>query len=191
MHLNKAILAMVCAAGLCVQAVGQRGAMVRSRNWNELTAQASTIVVGRVASARVEPHPQFKNLQTVVVTLKVSETWKGKAGDTLTFRQFIWDIRDIYAGASYRKGEEVLMLLNPVNEYGLTSPAGLEQGRFAVTYDASGKRYATNGRGNMGLFNHVGQPSLRPQASAVAKHPGEGPVALDELRSLFAAGGKK
>ncbi|PYU30756.1 MAG: hypothetical protein DMG28_17625 [Acidobacteria bacterium] len=106
-------------------------------------------------SARVEPHPQFSNLQTVVVTLAVTKVLKGEAASTLTFRQFLWDARDVPVFAEYKRAGELLLFLNPVSPYGLTSPVGLEQGRFRILQDAKGNRYALNGRGNLGLFDQV------------------------------------
>jgi len=53
------------------------------------------------------------------------------------------------------KAGELLLFLNPVSTYGLTSPVGLDQGRFRVVSDDKGNRYALNGRGNLGLFAQV------------------------------------
>ena len=106
-------------------------------------------------SARVEPHPQFANLQTVVVTLSVTKVLKGETFSTITFRQFLWDARDLPIFAGYKGAGELLLFLNPVSPYGLTSPVGLEQGRFRILHDAKGNRYVLNGRGNLGLFDHV------------------------------------
>lgn len=183
---------------LCATASAQRGAIVQSRNLADLTAQAQTIVVGRVAFAHVEPHPQFKHLHTAVITVQVSETLKGTPVPTLTFRQFIWDPRDIEDAAAYHRGDEMLLLLNPQNQYGLTTPAGLNQGRFAITRDASGKGYAVNGYGNQGLFEGMLATGVGSRMSArsraLVSTPAQGPVALDDLRRAIldlAAGGQQ
>jgi hypothetical protein len=181
---------LVCAALLllyALSAAAQRGAIVVGRNLAELTTQADTIVVARVVFTKVEPHPQFHNLQTVVVTLSVSETWKGVPQNTMSFRQFIWDPRDIADSAAYRRGDEVLLLLNRVNEYGLTSPAGLNQGRFEIRRDAAGKAYALNGHGNEGLFTGLtgaAAARLSVRSRAVVEQSPRGPMPLDELRNL-------
>jgi hypothetical protein len=133
----------------------QQGARTAQANLNQLVQGAHTILRGFVVSARVEPHPQFSNLQTVVVTMQVSRVLKGEPATTYTFRQFVWDDRDLGNGAGYQKAGELLLFLNPVSQYGLTSPVGLEQGRFHVTRDAKGKGSAINGRGNIGLFQDV------------------------------------
>lgn len=49
---------------------------------------------GNVASVVLEPHPQFANLQTVVVRIAVATTFKGQAGSTLTFRQYVWGTKE-------------------------------------------------------------------------------------------------
>jgi hypothetical protein len=175
---------------LALPARGQRGALTRPRNLAQLLAQSATIVRGYVASARVEPHPDLHHLSTVVVTLKVAETLKGEARQTFTFRQFIWDIRDRYDAAGYRKGQHLLLLLNPPTRYGLSSPAGLEQGRFRITRDAQGREMATNGRGNAGLFRGLAtqldrkRVNLGPRVAALVHRHQTGPIALDDLREL-------
>lgn len=136
-------------------AVAQRGALTAPRSLPQLTQEAERIVHGYVVSARVEPHPQFKNLTTVVITMKVAETLKGAPAQTLQFRQFVWDIRDKLDAARYGKGQELLLMLGPVSPYGLTSPVGLEQGRFVITRDRAGNAQAANGRGNLGLFENA------------------------------------
>ena len=104
--------------------LAQRGALTRSRNLGELVSQSAVILRGHVVSVRAEPHPELTNLWTIVVTLRVREVLKGDAGPTFTFRQFIWDIRDRYDAAGYRKGQELLLLMNPTTRYGLSSPVG-------------------------------------------------------------------
>ena len=186
---RKGILVASAVVLLSLAASAQRGAVVLSRNLAELTAQAETIVVARVAFAEVKSHPQFHNLQTVVVTLRVDETLKGIPQQALTFRQFIWDPRDIADRAAYRRGDEVLLLLNKVNAYQLTSPAGLNQGRFEIRRDAAGKGYAVNGNGNQGLFDGMTPVatalSARSRAVIAKAQTIAGPVALDDLRQTI------
>lgn len=133
----------------------QRGAITRAQNLAELEEEAAVILQGRVERASVERHPVFKNLFTVVVRLRVEESLKGAPGETYTFRQFIWDPRDRLDAAGYKKGQRLLLLLTRPNENGLSSPAGLEQGRFRLDRDAQGREVASNGRSNAGLFRGV------------------------------------
>lgn len=133
----------------------QSNASVAQANLNYLVENARTIVRGNVVSVALEPHPQFANLKTVVVTIAVAKTFKGQPGSTLTFRQYVWDTKEYPNAGGYHKSEELLLFLNPESVYGLTSPVGMEQGHFTVVHDSKGNRYALNGRGNVGLFSDV------------------------------------
>src|SRR4051794_9997355 len=99
------------------------------RTLEELTDEAAFIVHGHVIGVRSEAHPELKNLQTVVVTMEVDDVVKGDVPREFTFRQFVWDVRSLYDTAGYHKRQELLLFLRPPSRYGLTSPAGLEQGR--------------------------------------------------------------
>ena len=171
--------------------MAQHSALTAPGNIVRLSQQAATIVHGRVVSVHLEPHPQLQNLTTVVVTMRVIETFKGPAVSTLTFRQFVWDIRDKYDAAGYRKGQELLLLLNANSTYGLTSPAGMEQGRFEIFRDPAGVIMAANGHGNLGLFANMSQqlkqPGVRLSQSTtalVARHR-SGPVPLSQLAEVI------
>jgi hypothetical protein len=170
----------------------QGGASTAPADLDTLIQSSQIIVRGHVVSARVEPHPQFPNLHTVVVTLSVTRVLKGEATSTLMFRQFIWDARDLPIFAGYKGAGELLLFLNPVSPYGLTSPVGLEQGRFRILRDAKGNRYALNGRGNLGLFSQVeskassrGLTFSKPVKEMLAKPSGQ--VPLDVLEEAVHA----
>lgn len=119
----------------------QRGALVKPRNLDQLTTQAERIVHGYIISAKVEPHPQYSGISTVLVTVRVAEMLKGTAPQEFTFRQFIWDIRDKRDAMGMRKGREVVLFLNKTTSAGLTSTSGLDQGRFEVERDKSGNAF--------------------------------------------------
>ena len=80
--------------------------MTVPRNLEQMVVSAADIVRGTVLSARVEKHPELDNLDTLVVTLEVREAIKGGARGTYTFRQYIWDLRDVHDAAGYHKGQE-------------------------------------------------------------------------------------
>jgi hypothetical protein len=183
---------------MAMPAAAQRGAITRPQNLAELTEEASVVVRGQVLSSRVEAHPQYRSLTTVVVTLRVEETLKGSASRTFTFRQYVWDLRDRVSGLGYRKGQHVLLLLTAPSPIGLSSPVGLEQGRFRIARDAQGREVATNGYGNAGLLSNLGSTAERkgialsaPQRRMATEHR-RGPIALEELRGLILrfAGGR-
>src|SRR5688572_13885274 len=193
-NLRGKIQRCVLIAVACIAAsptLAQRGAMTVPRNLEQMVAGSADIVRGSVLSARVEKHPELTNLDTLVVTLKVRDSIKGSAQGTYTFRQYIWDLRDVRDAAGYYKGQEYLLLMNAPSRYGLTSPAGMEQGRFRVARDASGRDVAVNGRGNALLMQGVGADlaksgaSLsRESASLVAKHQ-QGAIPVDDLVRLI------
>lgn len=166
----------------------QRGAITLPRNLNDLTAIADRIVEGQVVTAVVEPHPTYQNLKTVVVTIQVSDVLKGTAGRTLSFRQFIWDIRDVVSTAGYSRGEHVLLFLNAPTPAGLVTPVGLEQGRFRVSQDRNGEVMAVNGNGNAGLLEATptaAAPStekLSAQSRAVMQNFRRGRIPLSALK---------
>jgi hypothetical protein len=185
------LLLVIAACLATLPASAQRGAITVPRNLDQLTDRAAHIVRGTVVSARVEKHPRFTNLDTVVVSLRVRESIKGSAGNEFRFRQYIWDVRDRLDAAGYRKGQDLLLLMRAPNRNGLSSPAGLEQGRFRIERDARGREIALNGHGNMRLFDGLravveakGVALTPRQASLVAKHRG-GPIEARELTALI------
>ena len=126
------LLALVASALAAAPALAQRGALTLPRNLSQLVEGSADIVRGTVMSARVEKHPQLPHLDTIVVTLRVDETIKGAPAKTYTFRQYIWDIRDREDRAGYFKGQSYLLLMNAPSRFGLTSPVGMDQGRFRL-----------------------------------------------------------
>ena len=194
MLVPRALATGIILACFATLATAQRGALTAHRNLAQLTAQAATIVEGTVISAKAELHPQFSALQTVVVTLRVSRTLKGQPAGILTFRQFIWDMRDRASAAGYRRGQRLLLFLNKPNENGLTSPTGMEQGRFRLIPAAAGRPLAVNGHGNAalleGLTQKLSRTKLSSQATTLLAQHRSGPIALDQLEELIAQLGK-
>lgn len=189
--LGRALL-ILAALLLATPAAAQRGGITVPRNLEQLTDRAADIVRGTVVSAHVEKHPELSNLDTVVVTLRLTDTLKGAAQGTFTFRQFIWDVRDSQDAAGYRKGQDLLLLMIAPSRYGLSSPAGLHQGRFRIERDRKGREMAINGAGNFKLFDGLdtGTKSAASlttrQSSLVAKHR-KGPVDASELTAMIRA----
>ena len=176
---------------LALPAAAQRGVLTRPRNLSELVDQSETILQGHVVTAVVEPHPQFSKIHTVLVTVRVEESFKGTPGATFTFRQFIWDARDRLDAAGYRKGQHLLLLMNRASPIGLTSPAGIEQGRFRILRDSAGREVAINGAANRGLFvnlaaqlNKKGVRLSAEMSRVIAEQP-TGPLRVDDLRQLL------
>ena len=190
MRLRSYVL-LLTALTASAPAFAQQSALTVSRNLEQLTDRAAVIVRGNVVSARMEKHPELTNLDTVVVTLRVRETLKGQAGGTFTFRQYVWDLRDRMNAVGYKKGQDVLLMMIEPSRYGLSSPAGMEQGRFRIERDGAGAEYAVNSRNNLGLFNDVGAGLARkgmtpsPAAATLIARHRRGPVELRELTALI------
>jgi hypothetical protein len=178
---------------LCVlSSQAQEPAVSHRRDIAGLVDEAATIVHGTIISTTIEPDPNLPNLNTVLVRMNVHEALKGSPGKTFTFRQYVWDVRAMTNAAGYRKGQEMLLFLRPPSRYGLTSPAGLQQGQFMVSRDLAGRAMAVNGLGNVGLLQNV---SLRARARGVVL-PGvaakmstqrTGAVDLDGLKQIVRA----
>lgn len=195
--LNKAVWlvsAVVLALLVTAQppgALAQQGARVKQANLAELVNYAGLIVRGQVLSVTAEKHPQLTNLDTVVVTLRVSEVLKGEAGSEYTFREYVWGAREPKSTLGYRVGQDLLLLLGPPSRYGLSSPVGLEQGRFRIQRDALGNETAANGWSNRGLMTGVeaALPQLTQKISAparaVVKQHEEGPIGYTEFKDLI------
>jgi len=190
-HVLHRCLSLVAALVVAATASAQQGALTIPRNLDQLTASAALIVRGRVVSAVVEKHPELTALDTVVVTLRVADVLKGESAGTYTFRQYVWHYRDRLSGAGYRKGQDLLLLMNPESRYGLTSPVALGQGRFVVTRDAAGREIAVNGNGNALLFSGIEAEAARrgvavsaATRATMAKHP-MGPIPVTELSMMI------
>ncbi len=171
-------------------ALAQQSARVMQRNLAEMVDEAATIVRGRVTRVEIERHAELDGIQTLVLTLRVDEVLKGDAGREFTFRQWLPGIRDRAALLQYKLGQEVLLLLIRPSEYGLSSPAGLEQGRFFVTQDAAGQRQVMNTARNYGLFRNIlrtapGLPQrLSPATQEILTGHRGGPIRYDHFREL-------
>jgi len=148
--------------GLAVSALGQ--ALVRQVNLYELSRRAGGIVHGRIVEVRVEGHPDYRNVPTLVVGVSVIENVRGAKGKRIAFRQYAPAARlrsghvATQAGkytVEYQMGQELVLFLYPESQYGLTSPVGAGQGRFRVLRDASGGVLIVNEAGNRGLFENV------------------------------------
>jgi hypothetical protein len=182
-------LIALCLVPICP---AQDAALARHRNLVDLTEEADVIVQGRVTSTKVEPHPEYSNLTTVLVQIQVADSLKGTPQKVVTFRQYLWDVRARYGGGGYRKGDEILLFLRPVSRLGLTSPAGLEQGRFEITRPAKGRAIAVNGHQNVGLLEGLNESArakrvVLPAASQRLRGQAKGPMDLEDMKQTIRA----
>jgi hypothetical protein len=181
------VLVLTCFAPPCRT---QEGGLTLQMNLARMVDESENVVLGRVLSVVAEKHPDFQNLDTLRITLQVLDPIKGSPGAQLTFRQYIFDIHDRDTKLNYRIGEEVVLMLRQPSQYGLTSPVGLEQGRFRVDRDALNNRLLRNGTDNAGLFTSVDQssPQLRPRLSPamqqlLSDHQA-GPITYDQFKTF-------
>lgn len=187
------VAAVICAGSLLLSfpAYCQSNAITLPRHLGQLAEESGLIVQGWVSSVSLEPHPQLKNLMTVVVTLRVEDTLKGASSSTFTFRQAVLDRQDQQRMMGYRVGQHVLLLMMPESVYGLTSPAGFEQGRFSLYLGTDHKLRARNGFANAGLFRGLGAHletrglQLSPDLQKVIEKPSPGPVLLEDLKGVL------
>jgi hypothetical protein len=180
---------LLLSISVALPVYAQRGAVTAHQSLDQMVEEADLIVHGSVASTKVEPHPQLKNLMTVLVTLNVHETLKGTVGKTLQFRQYIWDIRDELDASRYAKGQEWVLLLTKPSPYGLSSPVGLDQGRFIVTYE-KGQPKAVNGKNNVALFQSTAERAKSRKLKLSRQTlrlmgQSSGPMPLDDLKAAI------
>jgi hypothetical protein len=182
---------LLCLLVLAFPLSAQNTALTLPRNLVQLVDESELIVQGQVTNVSLERHEQLRNLMTVLVTLKVEDSLKGTATTVYTFRQAAIDRRDQQQLLGYRAGQHVLLLLVRPSAYGLSSPAGMQQGRFALRTLPDKSLEAVNGFGNGGLFRGIetqlaarGVP-MQPGVRAMISQTKPGPAPLKELKSLI------
>ena len=187
-NLARRLTASAMAVVLCSSALPAQ-IMVRQVNLTYLTQRADVIVQGRVRSVHYEPLPGYPNIRTVRVTLDVQDMIRGPAGATYTFREILLGPRSREGKRIYRTGQSLLLFLPSPSQYGLSSPIGVEQGRFHIAQEGKGKATIANEYGNAGLFKNVekeankaGIKLTRSQSLTAAVE--SGPVDLGEFVSL-------
>lgn len=187
----KRIIFLLAVLACVLPAWAQTEALTIPRNLEQLTVRSAVILRGTVVRVRAEKHPELGSLDTVVVTLRVKETLKGQAGSTFTFRQYVWGPSGRKDVAGYGKGQDLLLMMIAPSRYGLSSPAGLEQGRFLITHEASGREIAVNGRGNLKLFEGVSAEAaakgiyLSPSAASLVRSHVAGPIEARDLTAMI------
>jgi hypothetical protein len=180
------------ATPLCILLVScalQAQFRVKQVNLAYLTQRAHVIVQGHVTEVVQETLPQYPNLYTIRVTLSVDDMMRGPVGKTYTFREISLGLRTKEGKKSYQTGQHLLLFLPSPSQYGLSSPIGIEQGRFHISQNSSGSSLVSNETGNIGLFNNVatavssaGRTLTQNQFKVVSTK--SGPVQLNDFLSL-------
>jgi len=188
----------ILAGLLCLLAsLPVQASRVRPLNLEQLTASADRVVAGRVTEVQVVLDEQLGRPVTRV-TLEVERIAKGQVATVVTITLF--GDQTLSASSTtprpglltlpgFVTGEELVLFLYPKSDFGLTSPIGLAQGRFAIYQDGKGGRTARNPYGNAGLLGGLSQEALdvleatgRSRSDLDAKR-----LAPDELLDLVEA----
>ncbi len=177
------LLSVLFASPLAAQFIA------RPVNLAYLAQRADVIVQGRVRSVSEEPLPGYPNIPTIKVTLDIDQMVRGPAGKTYTFREMFLGLRSREGKRSYAVGQQLFLFLPSPSKHGLSSPIGIEQGRFNVSTEYKGGAKVMNGRGNAGLFTNVAKSASQAGAPLTASQlrtaaVERGPVLLDEFVSL-------
>ncbi len=164
--------------------------MVQSVNLSYLVRRADVIVQGHVVAVRHEQLPGYPNIPTVAVTLNVENMLRGPASGTYTFREIFLGLRSKEGKQSYKIGQHLLLFLPTASQFGLSSPIGIEQGRFHIAAGAGAGATVSNEFGNYGLFKDVGGSATKAgvqltKKQALTAASGNGPVLLNDFVSLI------
>ena len=184
---------LLCLLVLSFPLRGQSSALTLPRNLVQLVDESDLIVQGRVTNVALERSEQLSNLMTVAVTVEVEESLKGTATSVHTFRQVAIDRRDQQQLLGYRPGQHVLLLLIRPSVYGLSSPAGMQQGRFLLRTLPDKSLEAVNGFSNGGLFRGIETQLeargvlVQPEVRAMIGQTMPSPAPLKELKNLIRA----
>jgi hypothetical protein len=164
--------------------------MVRPVNLAYLSQRGDVIVQGRVIEVLYENLPGYSHTPTVKVTLDVEKMLRGPAGKTYSFREILLGPRSKKGKGSYQAGQRLVLFLTSPSGHGLSSPVGIEQGRFHIGLNSRGSTVAVNEHGNTGLFKDVEQTARKAglrlttkQSQIIASE--SGPVLLDDFIPLI------
>jgi hypothetical protein len=189
---RRAIATYLAAATLAIMLFScplQAQVMVRPVNLAYLVQRADVIVQGQVTSVLHENLPGYANIPTIKVTLNVQEMMRGPAGSKYAFREIFLGLRSREGKRNYRVGQQVFLFLPTPSQFGLSSPIGMEQGRFHITSNPTGQATVMNEISNAGLFQNVAQAARNEGQNLTERQvrlitTERGPVQLDEFSSL-------
>jgi hypothetical protein len=158
-------------------------------NLTYLVQRADVIVQGQITDVQQESLPDYPNIKTLKVTIQVEAMARGPQGTTYTFREMFSGIRSKEGKKNYQVGQRLLLFLPAPSQNGLSSPIGMEQGRFHIGRDGKGNETIANEIANAGLFRNVAQDVRKEGKSLTASQQRlsateRGPVALNEFSSF-------
>jgi len=111
---------------------------------HDLTDRAAVVVHGKVVSKEARRDDRVGAIVTDL-RLEVIEALKGTRGQSFSFTIFGGVLGDrgsaISGAATFDEGEEVLVFLDQVNQFGLRNTIGLSQGKYTIR-EVEGRRLA-------------------------------------------------
>ena len=187
--LQTPLIPVFCLVVLLLAPTLQAQVLTLPVNLTYLAQRADVIVQGSVVDVRYENHPEFPNIPTVRVTLEVENMLRGPSVRTYTYRELLLGIKSRNDKQGYRIGQKLMLFLPTPSRYGLSSPVGIEQGRFHITRLPSGEETIMNETGNSGLFRDVENAAFTSGIRLSEKHAclaatKQGPVSLDTFEAL-------
>lgn len=129
-------------------------------NVESLIRQAGMIFAGRVIKVETGTKDRRMNLYMTYYTFAVSDSIYGAGADTVRIKQYGGQAggRHFYPPGvpRFEVGEEVMVMLYPLSNIGMTSTVGKNQGKFFIfTEDSSGRKTIANQLDNKGLFRRL------------------------------------
>jgi hypothetical protein len=189
LHSSHARVALLFSLLFC-SAPAQAQFIVQRVNLAYLTQRADIIVQGRITDVRHVNLPGYPNIPTVEIQLKVENMLRGPDQATYTFREVFLGLRGKEGKQGYKIGQRLLLFLPAPSQYGLSSPVGIEQGRFHIGQNTGeSSAMIVNEHGNAGLFKNV-ENSADKSGIRLTKRQlhtigtASGAVALDDFISL-------
>jgi hypothetical protein len=156
----------------------------------DLTLSSSDIVVGRVEGLRTHWDAAHAKIVTEV-TVRVSQSLKGAARETVTLTQLGGDLDgfrySVPGSPSFRDGQEALLFVWR-DRQGRAQVNGLAQGKYDVRTDtATGRKTVQRELGGLGV-----RGASRPDAARTERPEPAQPLddVLGQVRTILAEGGR-
>jgi hypothetical protein len=164
--------------------------LTRPVNLTYLAQRADIIVQGRVSSVRHESLPGFPNIPTIAVTLEVENALRGSLSSAYAFREIFLGLKVREGKQNYQIGQRLFLFLPSPSQYGLSSPIGIEQGRFHINQNSGGSETVMNETGNAGLFENVSRDAAKARVQLSQRQlrmiaNKQEPVSLNDFISLI------
>jgi len=172
--------AVVLAWALVLAAPPALATQVRPLNLEEMTDRAARIFYGRCIFAEAV-HDPVLGADVTVLTFAVIRAVKGDSGGRVTVRMLRTDDSGL---PRFRPGEEVVIFLYGESRLGLSSPVGLDQGKFSVSVDKLGRRIAVNSLGNRTLFRGLSSHAAERLGPAVQRWQDRNSILAETLLDL-------